>query len=302
MRRIVLLVLVLSGIGVFAAGGALVTFGVPWTTARSAPTGEVVFTRSLQKPKRADLYVMAADGSHPRLLARDAAQPAASPDGRRIAFVRGRAIWIMQRDGSAQRQLTKGFPDSGPAWASDDRTLYFSRWQQKYGSAIVSIHADGTHLRVVVGASDTGHFHCQSDPAPSPLGRVIALADSQDCEHDPYTWTIRKVSAAGRELRIRSEQSSYDPAWSPDGRRLAYGHLDWNTLDGGGIASSGIYVSSPDGSQARRVVPGAWPWGPAWSPDGTWIAYEAEGIRLVQVDGTARRTLTKTGAEPTWLP
>ena len=67
----------------------------------------------------------AADGSHLRLFVRNAAEAAASPDGRQIAFVRGRAIWSMRRDGSGQRKLTQPgiapgttgqLADHDPAW------------------------------------------------------------------------------------------------------------------------------------------------------------------------------------------
>jgi TolB protein len=58
-----------------------------------------------------EVYVMNADGSAPRRLTRDGAQPRWSPNGRRIAFVTERdgneEIYAMNLDGSGQRNLTR---------------------------------------------------------------------------------------------------------------------------------------------------------------------------------------------------
>src|SRR5439155_22935564 len=67
------------------------------------------------------LYAFDVATHRRRLLARNAAQPAWSPDGRRIAFVRSfgrnREICVMRPDGSAQRRLTHNpGADESPDW------------------------------------------------------------------------------------------------------------------------------------------------------------------------------------------
>lgn len=57
-----------------------------------------------------------------------------------------------------------------------------------------------------------------------------------------------------------------DPAWSPDGKRLATSFFDR------------IWISAPDGRGGRALTtsPAAFERDPAWSPDGKWIAYSVD--------------------------
>lgn len=92
-----------------------------------------------------------------------------------------------------------------------------------------------------------------------------------------------------------------DPAWSPDGRRVALSVLDT------------IYTMAPDGRQATPLVAGA-PAGverePAWSPDGTRIAFAADrgtGFDLFVADvreGATTPVTALPGDErwPSWTP
>ena len=62
---------------------------------------------------------MNADGSEVRRLAKDGAQPVWSPDGRKIAFEKQSDIYVMNADGSGQRNLTRaaGRRESSPVWS-----------------------------------------------------------------------------------------------------------------------------------------------------------------------------------------
>lgn len=78
-----------------------------------------------------EVWVMNADGSEARLLARDPAQqPSWSPDGRKIAFKRQIGdrrdrqsdIYVVNADGSGQRNLTRGADrESLPVWSPAQR-------------------------------------------------------------------------------------------------------------------------------------------------------------------------------------
>ena len=80
-----------------------------------------------------DIYVMNADGSGTRKLTHNAlqnAEPAWSPDGRKIVFRstrnRNRDIYVMNADGSGKRNLTRNAAwDSRPSWSPDGRKIAF---------------------------------------------------------------------------------------------------------------------------------------------------------------------------------
>ena len=82
---------------------------------------------------RVDIYVMNADGSGTRRLTHNArynAEPAWSPDGRKIAFRStrngNRDIYVMNADGSGKRNLTRNpAQDGSPSWSPDGRRIAF---------------------------------------------------------------------------------------------------------------------------------------------------------------------------------
>ena len=106
----------------------------------------------------AGLWVMNADGSNPRRVARNAASsdPAWSPDGRRIAFRRfdrlaeNSDLFVVNADGSGLRRLTRHAASVAErahlarwfAWSPDGRTIAFLHNREVY-----IVKADGSGER-----------------------------------------------------------------------------------------------------------------------------------------------------------
>jgi Tol biopolymer transport system component len=104
----------------------------------------------------------------------------------------------------------------------------------------------------------------------------------------------RNALPAATELVNDSGGILTGPTWSADGSRLA-----WAQTTAG---KSAIYVGNADGSHPVRLTNGVWDQIPVWSPDGRWIAYDADDpdrdLMVVPSDGGDRRQLTSgQGAE-----
>ena len=113
------------------------------------------------------------------------------------------------------------------------------------------------------------------------------------------------IDPSGRRLatltRRRAGREDSQPAWSPDGRHLAF----VRTTDG--RRSFQIYRMRADGTGVRRVTRGRFDYNPAWSPDGRLLAYRANGyLRIVRPDGTGGRTVPTSRPTnidyPAWVP
>jgi Tol biopolymer transport system component len=225
-----------------------------------------------------DLVAVRPDGSaHLRLTRGDArhAWPAVSPDGARVA-------------------AAVGPPD---ALSTD---------------GIDVLDGDGGNRRRV--ASTGGYDHA---PTWAPDGRRLAFTSFQPLPGGGQSRRIYVVNADGSGLRLLTAGpladnsgifGEMDPAWSPDGARLAF------------VRGGDLYAVQADGSGLTRLMqcpPGGCA-GPAWSPDGRRLALAqwtdvagdavADGqldLWVVQADGSGPRRLTTTpGNEgrPAWSP
>ena len=235
---------------------------------------------------------------------------AISPDGARIAFVvqrldrktdRNRSqIWLVDTPGrSAPRAFTSGEgSDTAPAWSPDGRHLAFlSRRNEGEGAQLYVIPVDGGEARRV-----TDLPHGAGAPTWSPDSRRIAFAartgpkppptDSKDARParriDRLAYKLNgegftydrpqqifvvdalEEGAKARQL-TRGRHASVGPAWSPDGRQLAFVSARHRKAEADG--RSDLWVVPAEGGRARRLThtDGAYG-GPAWSPDGRSIA------------------------------
>ena len=118
---------------------------------------------------------------------------------------------------------------------------------------------------------------------------------------------IHAVDEYGGNLRDYSSETTadmqYEPAWSPDGMKLAfYGNYE--------LEGTAIFIMNADGSNRQVVVPGPWSYGPAWSHDGTRLAFGTvycskygcvNTIEWASVDGTGYGSVAY-GVSPDWAP
>lgn len=149
-----------------------------------------------------DVRSVRRDGSDPRAVTtgpRFDQAPAASPDGRMLAFVRGpgalTADELVLRDlgSGAERVILSAPALSAPDWAPDG-----SRIALAAGGALVTIRPDGGDLRTVVSGG--------AEPAWSPDGTRIAF------EREGDIWTA--TPTGGDLVNVtRSPPGERQPAW-----------------------------------------------------------------------------------------
>src|SRR5687768_17500669 len=109
---------------------------------------------------------------------------------------------------------------------------------------------------------------------------AAAASGSTSAGGGPVAYVVRDVDEGTTSINVvapdgtgrRRLLEGREPAWSPEGDRLAFGR--WTPSPGG----VDVYVANADGTGARAVVTSAADdVHPRWSPDGRRIAYMERG-------------------------
>lgn len=201
-------------------------------------------------------------------------RPAATPD-----------IYVVDGEGGEPIQLTDDWRwNQWPAWSPDGHLLAFI----SHGRLVV-MDADRNRRNIAVG---------RFRPAWSPDGRQIAVMKGLSL------WIFDVETHRGRELH--GTQVSMAPTWSRDGLQLAFrsdlfAEGNWD-----------LYLIDTNGQNPRRLTvdPGDDHY-PAWSPEGSEIAFSSDRSGKSQIyvmdmirDNKIRQLtdLPFSGQGPVWSP
>ena len=179
------------------------------------------------------LYTMKADGSDVRKLLTmppdTGGRLAWSPDGKRFAFTSKRdgnyRVYVMDADGGGQRRITKDVDTwaTGVAWSPDSRRVGFT--SNREGPRLIFETAADGQIRDPKRLTTVGGV--EEYPAWSPDGRRLAFMSRRRDLFHKDVWISDIGGAHARNLMPdpdgERETDADRPAWSPDGRQIAYG-------------------------------------------------------------------------------
>jgi len=171
--------------------------------------------------------------------------PAASPDGKSIAFASNRNgfwdLYLLDLSTGEATQLTNTQHYEGaPSWSPDGSFIAYESYVNENLEIFVAPSNDPTQNAIQLTSSPTADY----SPAWSPGGRQIAYVSNGEIMLADLDKTdaSRFVNLSNTELAVESH-----PVWSPDGTKLAWADTAQS------VGRSGVYVWD-----ANRDVPAIW--------------------------------------------
>jgi hypothetical protein len=237
-------------------------------------------------------------------------------------------LWSMNADGSG-KQLLPYQPGSIDYAQLSHRVHQGHRWFLDFGrspnfanrSAVFAVRDDGDPNFTVFLVDDPdmslSHFRWAKDDSflsiaampvitnanggfsfdPNALHRIYAVGIAFDPDRGLPALTTPLVEVARGERLGYADIWNHD--WSPDGAEVVY-----ERRPNDGTATSDVNITNVVAGATRLLA--GFSYDPAWSPDGTRIAYKPfnDGIHVVNPDGTGLLKITSSNSDdvPVWSP
>jgi hypothetical protein len=188
-------------------------------------------------------------------------------------------LYAANPDLSGERLVIEG--GEYPSWAPSG-----SRLSAQGGDDMFVLNSDGSGLRRL----EAGEY-----PAWSPVDDWIAHRGCYGA--DCGLWITQADS--GERRRLTTGGGDGQPAWSPDGKQIAYISKDDGNFE--------LYKINRDGSGKVRLTDTPQSDGlPIWSPDGKWIAFRSDrsgkwAIYVMRSDGSGVSQVVEAEVLPLWF-
>jgi TolB protein len=238
-----------------------------------------------------------------------------SGENGKIVFASNRTgnyeIWIMNADGSNEKQLTHtpGAANIQPAFSADGKAIVFSSTRDDFGGKKNGDREGDFEIysMPVSGDEEFGDLkrwtwnscadkHPAFDPRDEYLTKDTGIVYSTKCGVDGTNSDYKLVTKPwrlhdfGPKLLKNGKGDDLNPSYSPDGRQIVYDGMRTPYLLGiPGAPRRYVIVMDSDGSNDKKIARGQ---RPAFTPDGDRVGYFADlqgepfaGLYVVDSDG-----------------
>src|SRR5262245_9649282 len=264
---------VLQDVRMDPKGSGLVYFEI-------ARDGTVIYLPGFPKPEDRSLVFMDRQGhATPAIASKRAfSDPSISPNGRRVAVVIGGAedaLWVADLQADTMERLTSAGDVFGPRWSADGTRIFFQS-NAKGAKGLFVVAADGSSQPEELFRKDEWWIN---QNAPHPDGRGVMLAAQTPSGHD-----LLFLPDGSKEPQpfVVTPADENQPAFSPDGRLLAYASQE--------SGRGGLFLRTFPGSGPRRQVTPLESQAPHWRRAGKELFF-FQGARLTSVS-------VQTGSDP----